>query len=256
MMHKKIMVVGSLVLFMLLLISFSGCINQTEELDPTIQRIKDAGKLLVGTSAPYEPMEYIDINGDIVGFDIDIAEAIATALGVELEIKDMEFDDILVAVENGSVDISIAAITITVDRSEKVLFSNAYLNAGQVIIINETNEDIGGPNDLDNKTVGVQSGTTSEDEALKYTNSTLVKKYDDYDESLEHLLAGDLDAIVIDHSGGIGLIKDISGIVIVGYPFTDELYGVAMKKGEAALKTEIDKVIADMDIDSLENKWF
>jgi polar amino acid transport system substrate-binding protein len=255
-MRKKIMVVGSLVLFILLLISFSGCIDQTEELNPTIQRIKDAGKLLVGTSTPYEPMEYIDINGDIVGFDIDIAEAIATALGVELEIKDMEFDDILVAVENGSVDISIAAITITVERSKKVLFSNAYINAGQVIIVNETNEDIGGPNDLDNKTVGVQSGTTSEDEALKYTNSTLVKKYDDYGEALEHLLAGDLDAIVIDYSAGVGLIKDTSGLEIVGDPFTDELYGVAMKKGETALKTEIDKVIADIDIDSLKNKWF
>ncbi len=255
-MHKKIMLVGSLVLCTILLISFSGCIYQTEELDPTIQRIKDAGKLLVGTSTPYEPMEYIDINGDIVGFDIDIAEAIATALGVELEIKDMEFNDILFAVQNGSVDISIAAITITLERSEKTLFSNAYINAGQVIIVNETNEDIGGPNDLDNKTVGVQNGTTSEDEAFKYTNSTLVKKYDDYDEALQHLIAGDLDAIIIDYPAGLGLIKETAGLEIVGDPFTDELYGVAMKKGENALKTEIDKVIADIDIDSLGNKWF
>ena len=255
-MHKKIMMVGSLALFLLMLISLSGCVDQTGEIDPTIQRIKDAGKLVVGTSTPYEPMEFVDVNGDIVGFDIDIAEAIATALEVEIEIKDMAFDDLLVAVENGSVDISIAAITITVERSEQVLFSNAYMNAGQVIVVNETNEDIGGPEDLENKTVGVQNGTTSEVEALKYTNSTLVKIYDDYTEALEDLFVGELDAIIIDHSAGVGLLKDATGAEIAGDPFTDELYGVAMKKGEAGLKTEIDRIIAETNINALGVRWF
>jgi len=255
-MHKKIMVVGSLGLCLILLISFSGCIEQKKDLEPPIQSIKDAGKLVVGTSMPYEPMEYIDEDGVIVGFDIDIANEIATKLGVNIEIEDMAFDDLLNAVENGSVDIAIAAITITIERSEQVLFSNAYLNAGQIIIVNETNGDINGPEDLENKSVGVQDGTTSEEEALKYTNSSLVKSYDDYTEALEAIQAGEIDAIVIDYPAGIGLIKDVAGLEIVGDPFTDELYGVAMKKGNGALKTEIDKIIASDLIEELENKWF
>lgn len=255
-MHKKTMVAGSLGICLFLVISFSGCVNQEEKTDPAIQKIKDAGKLVVGTSTPYEPMEYIDENGDIVGFDIDIAREIATKLGVELEIKDMAFDDLLDAVENGSVDIAIAAITITIERSEQVLFSNAYMNAGQVIIVNETNKDINSEEDLENKIVGVQDGTTSEEEALKYTNSSLVKSYNNYTGALEAILAREIDAIVIDYPAGVGLIKDTSGLEIVGDPFTNELYGIAMKKGNSALKTEIDKVIARISIEELGNKWF
>ena len=255
-MHKKTMVAGSLGICLLLVIFFSGCVNQEEKTDPAIQKIKDAGKLVVGTSTPYEPMEYIDENDDIVGFDIDVAREIATALGVELEIKDMVFDGLLDAVEDGSVDIAIAAITITLERSEQVLFSNAYLNAGQVIIVNETNKDINSEEDLENKIVGVQDGTTSEKEALKYTNSSLVKSYNNYTGALEAILAGEIDAIVIDYPAGVGLIKDTLGLEIVGDPFTNELYGIAMKKGKSALKTEIDKVIASISIEELGNKWF
>jgi len=255
-MHKKILLISCLIACMLLVVSFSGCVDQTDTTDPTIKRIKNAGKLVVGTSTPYEPMEYEDDNGNIVGFDIDIAEAIATVLGVELEIVDMAFDDLLDAVEEGTVDISIAALTITIERSEQVLFSNAYLNAGQIIIVNESNGDINSPEDLDNKTVGVQSGTTSEDEALKYTNESKVITYENYTEARVDILAGEIDAIVIDYSAGVGLIQDIDNLEIVGDPFTDELYGVAIKKGESALKTEIDKVIASIDIGELESKWF
>jgi polar amino acid transport system substrate-binding protein len=228
-----------------LLISFAGCIGPEETLDPTIKRIKDAGKLLVGTHAPYAPMEYFDENGDIIGFDIDIAEMIAEKLDVELEIKN-----------HGEVDMIIAAITITTERAEQVLFSNAYLNAGQVIIVNEFNQNISIPDDLENKSVGVQSGTTSEAEALKYTNSSLVKVYDHYLEARADLIAGEIDAIIIDYPAGLGLIKNISGLKIVGEPFTDELYGIAVKKGEQALKTEIDDLIASSEIKELEAKWF
>ena len=255
-MYKKIMVAVSLGICLFLVISFSGCVNQEEKIDPAIQKIKDAGKLIVGTCTPYEPMEYIDENGDIVGFDIDVAREIAKALGVKLEIEDMAFDDLLDAVEDGSVDIAIAAITITLERSEQVLFSNAYLNAGQVIIVNETNKDINSEEDLENKIVGVQDGTTSEKEALKYTNSSLVKSYNNYTGALEAILAGEIDAIVIDYPAGVGLIKDTLGLEIVGDPFTNELYGIAMKKGKSALKTEIDKVIASISIEELGNKWF
>ena len=255
-MHKKVLLLNIAIVCMLLFVSFSGCVEETDTTDPTIKRIKDAGKLIVGTSTPYEPMEYVDENNNIVGFDIDIAQAIADDLGVELEIMDMPFDDLLDAVDAGTIDIAIAALTITIERSEQVLFSNAYLNAGQIIIVNDLNGDINKPEDLDNKTVGVQNGTTSQDEALKYTNESKVITYDDYTEALEDILLGNIDAIVIDYSAGLGLIKGYSSLTIVGDPFTDELYGIAMKKGESSLKSEIDKVIASIDISELEDKWF
>lgn len=253
-MDKRMLLVLMLCLFLLL--PFSGCTGPEETLDPTIKRIKDAGKLLVGTHAPYAPMEYFDENGDIIGFDIDIAEMIAEKLDVELEVKNLEFLELIDAVRNGEVDMIIAAITITTARAEQVLFSNAYLNAGQIIIVNESNQDISTPEDLENKSVGVGNGTTSEKEALKYTNSTLVKRYDHYLEAREDLIAGEIDAIIIDYPAGVGLLKDTSGLKIVGESFTDELYGIAVKKGEQALKTEIDDLIASGEIKELEDKWF
>lgn len=255
-MNKKIKLPFTTIVCFFLILSIPGCINQEETLDPTIEQIKDAGKLIVGTSTPYEPMEYKDENGNIVGFDIDIANEIANQLGVETDIRDMDFDLLIDAVANGEVDIAIAAITITNEREEQVSFSNPYLNAGQVIITNESNQEINIPEDLEDKKVGVQNSTTSEEEALKYTNEANVIKYNDYIEAVTNLEAGTIDAVIIDRPAGIVLAKDNSNIKIVGDPFTNELYGIAIKKGESALKTEINKVIASGIIDTFETKWF
>lgn len=255
-MQKKVIMLVSMITCLFLMISFSGCINQEETLDPTIQRIKDAGKLVVGTSTPYEPMEYKDETGEYAGFDIDIANEIANQLGVETDIKDMDFELLIDAVANGEVDIAIAAITITSEREEKVAFSNPYFNAGQVIITNESNQEINIPEDLEDKKVGVEKGTTNEGEALKYTNETNIIKYSNYTEAINGLEAGTIDAVIIDRPAGIVLTKDNSNIKIVGDPFTNDLYGIAIKKDESALKTEINNVIASGIIDTFETKWF
>lgn len=260
-MKEKIILGLGLCTVMLLVLS--GCTQQTENgetVDPKIKAIQDAGKLVVGTSAPYEPMEFVnETTGELEGFDIDVAEKIATALEVDLEVVNIDWDDLITfnALETGEVDIMISAITITTERSEQVLFSNAYLNAGQVIIVNETNEDIMDEEDLaNNKTVGVQNGTTSEDEALKYVaNETFVIIYANYTAALTDIIAGNIDAIIIDYPAGVGLIKNVEGLEIAGEPFTDELYGIAMNKGESALKTVIDNVIAS-GFDDLEGTWF
>lgn len=246
-----------LVLTLIFLVFLSGCTEQEDTVDPTIKLIKESGKLVVGTDYPYEPMEFLNENEEVVGFDIDIANLIADELGVEIEIKDIDFDNLLDAVNDSKVDIAIAAITITVDRSKKVLFSNPYLNAGQVIIVNKSNEDISNENDLKDTTVGVQIGTTSESEAIFYTgNSSLVSVYSDYAPALDDLISGEIDSIVIDYPAGIGLIKENDNVEIIGDPFTDELYGIAIKKGETGLKNLIDQVLSDISISALEDRWF
>lgn len=255
-MNKKIVKLAGIAIILTLMISFSGCLDDEQEVDPDIQAILDAGKLVIGTSAPYEPMEYFDESGNIIGFDIDIAKAIADEIGVETEIQNIDFDELLGAVEDGTVDIAIAAITITVERSEQVLFSNAYLNAGQVIIINSSTEDISNTEDLDGETIGVQSGTTSEDEAKKYTQENLTIGYKDYTDALTALINGSVDAIIIDYPAGVGLIKGHEDLEIVGDPFTDELYGIAIQKGKSGLKTLIDGIIASGTIKDLEATWF
>ena len=167
-MRKNFKLFLTVTILLFVIVFYSGCINSEDEIDSTIQEIKDAGKLVVGTSMPYEPMEYIDEQGNVVGFDIDLAKMIAEELDVEFEIKNLDFNMTIFNNElnDGTVDIIIAAITITVERSEQLLFSNPYLNAGQVVIANVSNNDITAPEDLKDKTVGVQNGTTSQEEEI------------------------------------------------------------------------------------------
>lgn len=261
-MHKKTKVVVCLGMFLLLIVSFSGCLNEEEKVDPGIQRIKDAGKLVVGTSTPYPPMEYLD-GSEYVGFDIELAEKIAEHLGVTVEIVDYtdyeSFEDILDHVANGDVDIMIAAITINLERAQRVDFSNGYLNAGQVIIVNESNEDINTPEDILGLNIGVQSGTTGEKEALKYTETVRGYGENFTSDAPLNLTSGEIDAIIIDYPVGAILIKDNPGFKIIGDPFTSEYYGIAIKKGETALKKELDNVISNLEssgeMQKLKDKW-
>jgi len=248
--------------FLLLFVSFSGCLDEEDKMGPTLKRIKDAGKIMVGTSTPFEPMEYID-DGVYVGFDIDLAEEIAEHLGVVVEIVDYteydDFEDILDYVANGDVDIMIAAITINLERAKRVDFSTGYLNAGQVIIINESNKDIITPEDLSDLNVGVQSGTTGEEEALKYTH--FVRGYGEEftTDAPINLTSGEIDAIIVDYPVGAILIKDNSDLKIVGDPFTSEYYGIAIKQGETALQKELNTVINQLEssgeMQVLKDKW-
>lgn len=257
-MNKKMIIVFGLCLVML--ISFAGCTGPNTE-DPTLKRIKDAGVLKVGTCTPFEPMEYVNESGKIVGFDIDLANEIAAHLGVKAEFKDYSnlFDNISVPPDNGSVDILIAAISWNETRSNQVLFSRPYLNAGQIIIVNVSNMDIKSEEDLLNKTIGVQNGTTGMTAALKHTTSSLVKPYTNCELAIPDLLAGKIDAIVVDYPSGVVFIKNHPGLRIVGSPFTNEYYCVAVKKGEKALIDEINDVIIDLKendgMKTLENKW-
>jgi len=258
-MDKKI--TFGFVLFIIVLIFFAGCTEPNAE-DSTIKRIKDAGVLKVGTCTPFEPMEYKNESGDILGFDIDIAEEIAMHLGVEIEIKDYPnlFDNISTPLEDGEVDMVIAAITITIERTKQVLFSRPYLNAGQIIIVNASNTDIKSEIDLFNKIVGVQRNTTGEEEALKYTNSSSqVITYLNYEMALLDLIAEEIDAIIVDYPSGVALIKNQPDLKIIGAPFTNEFYGIAVKKGEKALVAEIDSVIVGLlengKMNEIKNRW-
>lgn len=261
---KKKTILG-LGLCTILLVALAGCTTPPENgetVDPKIQAILDAGKLVVGTNAEYPPWESVDENGDYVGFDIDFAQYIADYFGVELNISDMAFNESVFAdaLDNDEVDLVIAALTRNDERAQIMSLSNPYFFEGQVVIVNETNDNITGETGLLNKTVGVMAGTTSVDAAKEYVvNVSLVILYANYDEAMENLTAGVIDAIVIDSRAGADLVEGIDGVKIVGEPFTVEYYCVAVKKGESALRDEINSVIAalksDGTMDALEETW-
>ena len=121
---------------------------------------KEDNVLTMATNAEFPPYEYYD--GDkVVGIDAEIAAAIAEKLGMELEIKDMEFDSLITACAGGSVDVVLAGMTVTDERKESVNFSDSYATGIQVIIVKE-GSTIATVDDLEGKLIGVQAGTTGD----------------------------------------------------------------------------------------------
>ena len=120
----------------------------------------EPGVLTMGTNATFPPYEYKD-GDDIVGIDAEIAQAMADKLGLKLEIVDMDFDSLIASIQSGKIDMSLAGMTVTEERKQNVDFTDSYATGVQVIIVKD-DSDIASVDDLQDKLIGVQQGTTGQ----------------------------------------------------------------------------------------------
>lgn len=138
----------------------------TEEATGLLAKIKESGKIVVGTASGYPPYEFVDITSAdqaIIGIDIELAKAVAEELGVTLEVQDMSFSALLAAIPAGKVDVAIAGVAPTDERKETMDFSDSYLFAEQSIIIRkEDAEKYKVLSDFEGATLAAQMSTTQE----------------------------------------------------------------------------------------------
>ena len=203
-------------------------------------KLVEEGKLIVSTNAEFPPYEYYDAN-EIVGIDIEIAQAIADKLGLELEVKDGAFDAIIAEVVSGKADIGIAGMTVTDERKQNVDFSDSYATGTQVIIVKEDSE-IKSAADLEGKSIGVQLGTTGDIMATDIKDSK-VEQYNKGMDAVQALSQGKIDAVIIDSEPAKFYEKEVSGLKILDEAFAVEDYAIALKKGNTALQSKIDEII-------------
>lgn len=176
---KKIKKIAALLLAVVLLIACTSCGSKKEAAStsatPTLDAIKEKGKLVVMTNASFPPFEYIDGQGKVVGVDLDSAKKIADKIGVELEIIDMDFDLLIDALKNGKGDLVAAGMTATPSRAQEIDFSIIYISMGLKVIV-PVGTDIKTFDDLDGKRIAVQEATTADIYAQEhYTNATLMQ---------------------------------------------------------------------------------
>lgn len=217
-------------------------------------------KLVVATDATYPPLEYYDEKGKLIGFDIDLINAIAKELKSEVEIKNVSFDKIFDALKDGEVDVIISSVTITAEREKTMNFSSPYLNAGQVIVALKESL-VSSVNDLIDVKVGVQADTTSQTEAKKYVKKDNLKVYSNYDLALKDLKSKKIEALVIDYPAGVSMVQGGNDqIKIIGKPFTSEFYGIVVSKNNQKLSVDIDSALSKLKkngaLDKLESLWF
>ncbi|HEX9019186.1 MAG TPA: basic amino acid ABC transporter substrate-binding protein [Anaerolineaceae bacterium] len=219
-----------------------------------------AKKIRVASEATYPPFETVDEKTKgLVGFDIDLMNAIGAKEGIQVEFVNTPFDSVLAGISTCQFDAAISAITITEDRKKNMAFSDPYVNAGQLITVGINTNGISGPADLKGKKISVQLGTTGEIEAKKIEGAT-VKPFDTADLAFLELVNGQVDAAIVDSPTSMIYVNKFKDkIKTAGQPFTDEHYGIAVcKKNTDLLKsinTGLAAIKADGTVDKLYTKW-
>lgn len=223
------------------------------------EKIKNAGKLVMATSADFPPYEYKDDNGNYVGIDVEIMQAIADLWNVKLEISDMKFDAVITSVASGKADVGASGLTITEERLESVNFTDTYTQATQVIIVKNDSE-IKAVADLAGKKVGVQLGTTgdtyaSDDDAIKDG----VQRFNTGIDAVLALTQGKIDAVLIDNEPAKAFVKQNEGLKIIDEKYTDEFYAFATAKEDKELCNALNEALAVLDsngkLDEIINKY-
>ncbi len=217
-----------------------------------------AGTLTVCSDVPYPPFENFDKSAPsgFKGFDIDIVTAIADGLGLKLKVKDSSFDALQsgLAMNSGDCDLAASAMTITPEREKKIGFSDPYYDSKQSLLV-----PIGSPiksiDDLDGKNLGVQKGTTGKTYAEENTSGAKIIAYPSDAEMFPALGAGSIDAILQDLPVNLDHTKDGKFEIVEEYD-TQESYGLAMKKSNAALIKSVNEQLKKLKDDGEYQKLY
>lgn len=218
--------------------------------------------IIVATDATWPPMEMVDESKNIVGFDIDLLNAAAEAGGFTVEFRNTAWDGIFAGLPAGEYDAVMSSVTITDERKKQMDFSIPYINAGQILIVRADTTGVEKLADLKGKSVGAQIGTTGSFEIEKIAGLTL-KTYDEIGLAFEDLVNGRIDGAVADTPVAADFAlqnKNYKGkLKIVGEPFTDEFYGIAVKKGNTkvleTINAGLEKVLNTKTYTKIEEKW-
>jgi His/Glu/Gln/Arg/opine family amino acid ABC transporter permease subunit len=207
-----------------------------------LERVRASGQLRIGTDATYPPFGSAE-GGAFSGFDIDLGRAIARELGVEPVFVNAGFDGIFPALQNGSFDLVISAVTITPERQAALLFSDPYIDAGQLLAVRRDARGIAGPDDLRGRRVGVQINTTAQFEMEKRAG-VVVTKYNTIDLALLDLQNQRLDAVVSD-APVLRYMTRLSfpDLMAVGDQFTDEKLGIVLARGADDLRRAVNAAL-------------
>lgn len=196
---------------------------------------KDDNKLVMATNASFPPYEYVE-GGNFAGIDVEIAQAIADKLGMELDIQDVDFGSIIAGVQTGKYDMGMAGMTVTDERLEQVNFTSTYATGIQSVIVKKKG-DIKSIDDLKGAKIGVQESTTGDIYATDDYGADNVIEYKVGNDAVQALKTGKVDAVIIDNQPALSYVKDNKGLKILKTPYVEEKYAICIaKENEDLLK--------------------
>ena len=191
------------------------------------------------------------VGSEYEGFDVDVANYVAKELGyTDVQFKEAPSAQRETLIESGQVDMIFATYSITEERQQKVSFAGPYLVAGQDLLVSADNTDITGPDSLNGKKLCSVTGSTSA-QTIKdeYAGKVQLQEYDTYSKCVDPIINGQLDAMTTDDSilAGYANQQQYQGkLKLVGNPFTEENYGVGIKKGDTELCGKVNDALTKM----------
>jgi len=217
--------------------------------------------ILVASDTTYAPFESQDKDtGKYVGFDMDLIQAIGKVNNWNIEVRSMNFDGIIPALQSSSIDAAISAMSITDARKQQVNFSLPYYQSGQSIMILKKNSAIKGWADLKGKKIGVQIATTGADLAAKIPKAKITT-YDTINEAFMALQNGNIDAIVNDYPVNAYYISQgQNNAILVGGLQSSEFYGIAIPKSKPDILAKVNSALQTLKSNgqfaTIYKKWF
>ncbi|MDS0527377.1 transporter substrate-binding domain-containing protein [Clostridium sp. SHJSY1] len=241
--------IGIIALIGTLFISVVGCGGKKKESEETLDKIKDNKKVVVGLSADYAPYEFhavIDGQDKVVGFDIDLANEVAKDIGVDLGIKEMEFDPLIGALKAGQIDMIISGMNPDEERKKQIDFSDIYYESKHAVLVKSGDkEKYKKVEDLDGKKIGAQLGSTQEKIAQEKVKNAELHQLANVNNLVLELKTGKVDALITEEPVGNMAIKSNPELVLSDIKFEDEGGGnaIGIRKNSSKLLESINKTI-------------
>ncbi|MCR5641156.1 MAG: transporter substrate-binding domain-containing protein [Lachnospiraceae bacterium] len=232
-----------------------GCLVGCGSSNP--KEASDGNTLIMATNAAFPPYEYVEDDA-YAGIDVEIAGKIAEELGMELEIKDVEFGSIIAGVESKKYDMGMAGMTVTEERKQSVNFTDTYATAVQSVIVPEgssiqTLDDI-----TSDMKIGVQQDTTGDIYASDDYGDAVVR-YKNGADAVLALVSGKVDCVIIDNEPAKAFVSSNENLVILESAYAEEEYAICVAKDNEQLLNDINaalaKLKADGTIDEIVSKY-
>ena len=264
--HTAIRTILSGIAAAALLLAAAGCGRQAEADAPagdgSLQKVLDAGQLVVGLDTGYPPIGFVDGSGEIVGFDVDVAREACSRLGVKLVLRHIDWDDKEEELNSGNIDCIWNGMSITPARAETMCLSEPYMK-NELIFVVTAGSSAQSLLDLKGARVGVQAGSTTHDalEASAIYGDITAVTFDGIPALMEQLRRGGIDAALIDSIVAYYyLFSSGEQYFVLDDSLAEEDCAIGFRKGDRALRDRVQETISEMKADGtlgeISQKWF
>ncbi len=207
-----------------------------------------AETVTVAFNPEYPPFEYVEKNGEYMGYDVDLIKAIAEKAGFEVQFEAMAFDAVISEVMTKKDTIGVSGISITDERKLNVDFSEGYINAGLIVVVKD-GSGLETADDLKGKKIGAQLGTTSDFSAEEITGRENTETYKTFLDAIKDLQGNKLDAVIVDKPVGMALLAGLGDetLVIKDMGLQADWYGIEVNKENPELLEKINNALKELE---------